>query len=357
MACGTPVVGAAVGGISTTVVDGETGFLVPPRDPDALADRLAQLFRDPHLAHRLGQQAARRANALFTWERVAGEVARVYAEVIDGRTRRARQTPGAPCSPPASSESSPASWSPRRPIGDERRPAVFLDKDGTLIENVPYNVDPELVRLTPGADEGLRLLHEEGYRLIVVSNQPGVALGYFPESALAAVEARVRQILAAHGVPLAGFEFCPHHPEGRMTASRPALRLPQARAGDDREGRNGRTASTSVDRGSWETSSTTSRPVGGRAAGRSCWTSATRRNGYFRRTAGPITGPPTWPRPRGSSRPPIGARPCLAWRRAREWEPAANRETPGRGLVDRRARGLGGAATCSACGSTRWATC
>ena len=87
-ACGTPVVGAAVGGIKTTVVDGETGYLVPPRDPDALADRLAHLFRNPDLLGRFGRQAVRRAGAWFTWERVAGEVAGVYAEVIAERPAR-----------------------------------------------------------------------------------------------------------------------------------------------------------------------------------------------------------------------------------------------------------------------------
>src|SRR5262249_27418666 len=53
------------------------------------------------------------------------------------------------------------------------RRAVFLDKDGTIIENVPYNVDPERIRLNPGAEEGLRRLHRAGYPLFVVSNQAG----------------------------------------------------------------------------------------------------------------------------------------------------------------------------------------
>jgi HAD superfamily hydrolase (TIGR01662 family) len=75
--------------------------------------------------------------------------------------------------------------------------AIFLDKDGTLVENVPYNVDPDLIRLAPGAVEGLSVLHAAGYRLLVISNQSGVARGLFPESALEAVERRLRQILAA----------------------------------------------------------------------------------------------------------------------------------------------------------------
>ncbi len=94
------------------------------------------------------------------------------------------------------------------------RRAVFLDKDGTLIEDIPYNVDPARIRLLPGAAEGLHALHRAGYLLVVVSNQSGVARGYFPESALLAVEERLRALLAGVGVPLAGFYYCPHHPDG-----------------------------------------------------------------------------------------------------------------------------------------------
>lgn len=94
--------------------------------------------------------------------------------------------------------------------------AVFLDKDGTLIQDVPYNVEPRLMRLMPGVARSLRILHAAGYRLIVISNQSGVARGYFPEGALVAVEARLRALLAQAGVPLAGFYYCPHHPEGSV---------------------------------------------------------------------------------------------------------------------------------------------
>jgi histidinol-phosphate phosphatase family protein len=96
--------------------------------------------------------------------------------------------------------------------------AVFLDKDGTLVEDVPYNVDPEKIRLGPGALEAARLLHEAGFRLVVVSNQSGVARGLFAESALQAVEERLRGLLAEAGVPLAGFYYCPHHPQGTVGA-------------------------------------------------------------------------------------------------------------------------------------------
>jgi histidinol-phosphate phosphatase family protein len=97
-------------------------------------------------------------------------------------------------------------------------PAVFLDKDGTLVEDVPYNVDPTLLRLMPQAAEGLRVLDAARYRLIVISNQSGVARGYFPEEALAAVEVRLRELVQDAGARLAGFYYCPHHPKGVVPA-------------------------------------------------------------------------------------------------------------------------------------------
>jgi histidinol-phosphate phosphatase family protein len=95
---------------------------------------------------------------------------------------------------------------------------VFLDKDGTLVEDVPYNIDPARIRLTPRAAEGLRRLHGAGYQLVVVSNQSGVARGFFAEEALAAVWRRLGALLAEAGVPLAGCYYCPHHPLGVVPA-------------------------------------------------------------------------------------------------------------------------------------------
>jgi D-glycero-D-manno-heptose 1,7-bisphosphate phosphatase len=92
------------------------------------------------------------------------------------------------------------------------RPAVFLDKDGTLVEDVPYNVDPDQIRLTDGAADGLHRLANAGFGLLVVSNQSGVARGFFAEAALGAVEARLRELIAP--ATLLGFYYCPHLPEG-----------------------------------------------------------------------------------------------------------------------------------------------
>jgi len=92
--------------------------------------------------------------------------------------------------------------------------AIFLDKDGTLIENVPHNVNPALLQLTWHAGAGLQLFKQLGYLLIVVTNQPGVAHGLFTEIALDAVNARLGELLAQYGVTLDGFYYCPHSPDG-----------------------------------------------------------------------------------------------------------------------------------------------
>lgn len=95
------------------------------------------------------------------------------------------------------------------------RPAVFFDKDGTLVDDVPYNVDAARIVLAKGAREGVQALYDAGYAIVVITNQSGVAHGLFKEDALAAVEARLADLL---GVPLTGFYACPHHPNGVVAA-------------------------------------------------------------------------------------------------------------------------------------------
>lgn len=97
MACARPVVGADVGGIRYTVVDGKTGFLVPPRDHDALAERLACIARDPALGERMGEAGYERVHASFTWMRVARMLEDVYLRVArapaEARLERAERSP------------------------------------------------------------------------------------------------------------------------------------------------------------------------------------------------------------------------------------------------------------------------
>lgn len=94
MACGTGVIGSRVGGVKSTVVDGVTGFLVPPHDPAALASRMAHFYRTPELAQRFRQQAIRRANELFTWQRVTRSIEVVYRQVLGCRRERNRRETG-----------------------------------------------------------------------------------------------------------------------------------------------------------------------------------------------------------------------------------------------------------------------
>lgn len=82
MACGTPVIGSNVGGIKFTVRDGETGYLVPANNPDAIAERIAYLYQHPKLMNVLRQQAIQRANDLFTWQKVTDSIADLYEKVI-----------------------------------------------------------------------------------------------------------------------------------------------------------------------------------------------------------------------------------------------------------------------------------
>ena len=96
------------------------------------------------------------------------------------------------------------------------RRVVFLDTDGTLITDVPYNVRPDLITLAPHADEALRIFHDAGLDIVVVSNQPGIAFGRFDERAMEAVRERINELVAPFGVRLLGLYFCPHHPEGTI---------------------------------------------------------------------------------------------------------------------------------------------
>jgi D,D-heptose 1,7-bisphosphate phosphatase len=96
------------------------------------------------------------------------------------------------------------------------RKAVFLDKDGTMIENNPFERGASHIRLLPGTVDGLRLLHQAGYALVVVTNQGGLAHGWFTEESITDEETGLRVKLATREIPLAGFYYCPHHPEGRI---------------------------------------------------------------------------------------------------------------------------------------------
>ena len=105
----------------------------------------------------------------------------------------------------------------------KERLGIFFDKDGTLLEDMAYNVEPELIRLAPTAGDALQLFSKLDMDLFVITNQPGVALGYFPASALIEVEATLRGLFAQQGAKLKGFYYCPHAPEKEGTSTNSCL--------------------------------------------------------------------------------------------------------------------------------------
>ena len=94
--------------------------------------------------------------------------------------------------------------------------AIFLDKDGTLVDDLPYNVDPLRITLCCGAGAALRLLARMDYRFFIVSNQDGIARGHFEHGAMGGVERRLADLLFREQLALDGFYYCPHHPQGSV---------------------------------------------------------------------------------------------------------------------------------------------
>ena len=103
-----------------------------------------------------------------------------------------------------------------------KRKAIFLDRDGTLIEEVNFLSRLEDLRLFTYTAEAIRLLKESGFLIVVVTNQSGVGRGYVTSKALESIHAKLRLLLAEDKVTLDGLYFCPHHPDDRCNCRKPA---------------------------------------------------------------------------------------------------------------------------------------
>ena len=90
--------------------------------------------------------------------------------------------------------------------------AVFLDRDGTVNEEVGYLRDLDQLRLIPGAGAAIKRLNEAGLKVVLVTNQSGVARGYFPESLVHEAHERLAQMLGKEGARIDAVYYCPHHP-------------------------------------------------------------------------------------------------------------------------------------------------
>jgi len=97
-----------------------------------------------------------------------------------------------------------------------KRPAVFIDRDGTINEQMGYVNHISRFVLLPGTAEGIRLLNRHQYLAIIVSNQSGVARGYFPMELIDRVHAHMKDLLAKEGANIDGIFFCPHYPRGNV---------------------------------------------------------------------------------------------------------------------------------------------
>lgn len=95
--------------------------------------------------------------------------------------------------------------------------AVFLDRDGTVTEEVGYLNDLSKLRLIPNAGKAIQALNQSGFKVILVTNQAGVARGYFPETLVHEAHDQLKQMLRQEGAYLDGIYHCPHHPTAGTT--------------------------------------------------------------------------------------------------------------------------------------------
>jgi D-glycero-D-manno-heptose 1,7-bisphosphate phosphatase len=104
----------------------------------------------------------------------------------------------------------------------DARPAIFLDRDGVIIDDVNYLAMPHQVRFVPGSAEAIAALNRAGWPVVVVTNQAGVGRGYFSEAAVASVHRYIARELAAFDAVIEAFYYCPHHPEAEIDGYRVA---------------------------------------------------------------------------------------------------------------------------------------
>jgi D-glycero-D-manno-heptose 1,7-bisphosphate phosphatase len=112
-------------------------------------------------------------------------------------------------------------------VKNNLRPAVFLDRDGTIIDDIGYLADPAGISFYPGVPEALKRLQDRGYLLVVITNQSGIGRGYFNEETALWLNLTMVRLLKEKGVALAAIYYCPHHPEDNCRCRKPELLMVQ----------------------------------------------------------------------------------------------------------------------------------
>ncbi|GAG11552.1 unnamed protein product, partial [marine sediment metagenome] len=102
-------------------------------------------------------------------------------------------------------------------VNEPTNRAVFLDRDGTIVEDVGYLRATDDIRILPGAAEALTRLKEAGFLLLIVTNQSAVARGWLTEDAMLEIEREIERLLEREGAVVDGFYYCPHLPEGTVS--------------------------------------------------------------------------------------------------------------------------------------------
>ena len=108
---------------------------------------------------------------------------------------------------------------------DISRVAVFVDRDGTICRDVHYMSSPDQFELLPGVAEGIALLNGLGLKVIVVTNQSGIARGYFTEEDLHRIHQHMIRILSGKGARIDAIYYCPHHPDEGCDCRKPRIGL------------------------------------------------------------------------------------------------------------------------------------
>jgi D,D-heptose 1,7-bisphosphate phosphatase len=103
--------------------------------------------------------------------------------------------------------------------------AVFLDRDGTIARDVHYCRRPEDFNLFKDVPVSIKMLNEKGYKTVIITNQSGIARGYFTEETLARIHQKMKDDLAAAGATIDAIYYCPHHPDEHCKCRKPGTAL------------------------------------------------------------------------------------------------------------------------------------